>query len=234
MDGSLFVEFLDESYEVEEGEAFTFGRDARLVVDSENLHLHRVLGTFMQHNDMWVLHNVGRHLTMVVSDSQSRTELAPGGFLPLLSEEFTVSFSAGPARYELSGRLPGVEIPAGVDTFVTDTLERTTPDLNSEQRMLVACLAEPLLAGDADWPTSIPSNAEVADRLGWTRYKLNRKLDYLCSKVNRHGVDGVAGNADRRATQRRVRLVEYLVGCRVITSEDLGELPRSPAERVSR
>lgn len=223
--GTLFVEFLDETYEVEAGESFTFGRDAQLVIDSENLHLHRVLGSFTQHHSEWLLHNVGRHLTLVVTDAQSRTELQPGGMLSLHSEEFTVRFEAGSARYEISGAIPDVNVPTGVDTFVSDTVELSNPELNPEQRMLVAALAEPLITDGADWPASMPSNSDVAERLGWSLYKLNRKLDYLCSRVAQQGINGLAGESGRRATQRRVHLVEYLVGRRVITLEDVQRLP---------
>lgn len=233
--GSLYVEFLDDTYEVVDGESFTFGRDARLVVDSENRHLHRVLGAFTQYSELWVLHNVGRHLPMVVTDAQSRTELNPGGFLSLLSEHFTISFEAGGARYEIEGRVPGVVAPRGFDglvgdpdepdTFVIDTVEVAIPELNEEQRMLVAAMAEPLLRGGSDWPASMPTNQEVAERLGWSGYKLNRKLDYLCSRIAQQGIDGLAGDSGRRATQRRVRLVEYMVGRRVITLADLDGLP---------
>lgn len=223
--GSLVVGFLDEEFEVLDGESFTFGRDARLVVDAANPHLHRVLGTFIQHGDLWTLCNVGRHLPMVVSDGFSRTELNSGGVLSLLSTEFTVTFGAGAARYAISGTLAETGRPARVNPLVTDTMEIAVPSLNDDQRLLVAALAEPLLSDDAHWPASMPSNREVADRLGWSATKLNRKLDYLCGRIAEHGVDGVSGDSGRRATVRRIRLVEFLVGTRTITLADVGSLP---------
>lgn len=231
--GSLFVEFLDEEFEVVDGEAFTFGRDARLVVDAANPRLHRVLGAFMQHGDLWMLHNVGRNLPMSVSDGCSRTDLAPGGVLTLLSEEFTVSFQAGTARYSLSVAQRDAVGPLGMNPIVTDTMDIAAPDLNPEQRLLVTALAEPLLTDDGDWPASMPSNREVAERLGWSAAKLNRKLDYLCRRLAEHGIEGVAGDSGKRATVRRIRAVEYLVGRRVLTVEDLDRLPPRGRRRGS-
>ena len=79
----------------------------------------------------------------------------------------------------------------------------------------------------------MPSNREVAERLGWSAAKLNRKLDYLCRRLAEHGIEGVAGDSGKRATVRRIRAVEYLVGRRVLTVEDLDRLPPRGRRRGS-
>jgi len=230
--GSLFVGFLGEEREVGLEASLSFGRDAELVVDEANQYLHRVLGIFVAFDATWVLQNVGRHIPMTIRDrfGPSRIELAPGDQVPLVIEEFVVAFSAGPTRYEIEGALslaPPLEFQSAGPS---DTLEFGTVQLNVEQRMLVAALAEPLLRGDPRWPADMPGNREVAARLGWTVTKFNRKLDYLCSRLAGQGVGGMQGGAGSNATGRRQRLVEHLVERRVVTLDDLmAEGDRRPA-----
>ena len=219
--GPLVVEFLDEEVEVASGESLTFGRDANLVIDPDNQHLHRVLGSFVSRGDGWVLHNVGRFITMVVLDNTSRSEIRPGGRMALLSESFTVAFSAGPARYEIRGRQRVAEVTAVPGAGPSDTTDVARYRLNAEQRQMVLAMAEPLLRADPGWPSTMPTNRAVATRLGWSTAKLNRKLDYLCSRLAESGVAGMVGDSDRRANARRVHLVEFLVANQVVGPEEL-------------
>lgn len=218
---SLIVEFLDERIELRDGESLTFGRDARLVIDSHNQHLHRVLGSFVQHDGTWMIHNLGRFVTLVVTDGLTRTEIDPGGVVALLTGGFTVRFTAGDARYAISGLQMGPKATPAVGVSASDTTEVAQHRLNDEQRQLVVSLAAPLLSGCPGWPATMPTNQEVADALDWSVTKLNRKLDYLCSRMADAGVDGVQGDSRRRANSRRIRLAEYLVRNRVITAADL-------------
>lgn len=221
--GSLFVEFLGQERELAVGKSLSFGRDAELVVDDANPYLHRVLGIFVSVDSIWVLQNVGRHIPMTIRDrfGRSRIEVVPGDQVPMVIEEFVVSFSAGPARYELQGALSSAP-PIGLHSVgPSDTLEYGAVRLNVEQRMMVSALAEPLLRNDPSWPADMPSNREVAARLGWTVTKFNRKLDYLCSRLAGQGVSGLQGGAGIHATGRRQRLVEHLVERRLVTLDDL-------------
>lgn len=221
--GPLVVEFLDEEVEIRPGESLTFGRDARLVIDSSNQYLHRVLGSFVSRGDSWVLHNVGRFIPLVLIDATTRTEIRPGGRMVLLSDRFCVAFSAGPARYELrgiQGELEPIEVP---EVSSSDTTEVARYRLNHEQRQMVLALGEPLLRGTAGWPANMPTNREVSQRLGWSTAKLNRKLDYLCKRMAEAGVSGMLGDPDRRANARRIHLVEHLVATQVVRAEDLDD-----------
>jgi len=53
----------------------------------------------------------------------------------------------------------------------------------------------------------------------------NRKLDNVCDKLDRLGIDGVRGGRERLATNRRARLVEYAISTRLVTKDDLRLLP---------
>ncbi|MEZ5237811.1 MAG: hypothetical protein R2716_02245 [Microthrixaceae bacterium] len=60
----------------------TFGRDANLVVDPANQHLHRVLGSFVSREDGWSAAQRQAVPNLVVTDSTSRTEIRPGDGWP--------------------------------------------------------------------------------------------------------------------------------------------------------
>ena len=55
---------------------------------------------------------------------------------------------------------------------------------------------------DVSGVADLPTNRHVADRLGWTITKFNRKLDTLCVKFEKLGVAGLRGE------QSAVGLVE--------------------------
>ncbi len=69
----------------------------------------------------------------------------------------------------------------------------------------------------------LPSNRQLANELGWSLPKFNRKLDHLCKKFARAGVQGVVGSAFGSATQRRVILANFVVENRLLDRD--GENP---------
>ena len=58
----LFLEFCGDELVVTQGQTLTFGRAADLVVDPDNVHLHRTLGCFASNGRTWFLHNLGRFI----------------------------------------------------------------------------------------------------------------------------------------------------------------------------
>ena len=104
--------------------------------------------------------------------------------------------------------------------------------LTPDQRRLIVALAEPRLRGDGRASVVLPSSADAAARLGWTITRFNRKLDNVCQKLQRLGVRGLHGDADRLASNRRSRLVEYAVATRLVSRADLAmlDLPLSEDE----
>ena len=228
--GTLFLEFVGEGFQVEPGETLTFGRSADLVVDADNQYLHRVLGCFASQGEVWFLQNLGRYITLRILDreSPSRTELAPADQTPLGFEEFTVEFEAGPSTYRIEGALAEPTPLELGQPVATDTVEFATLNLNHEQLLLVATLAEPLLRGQPDWQSKLPGNKEVARRLNWSIAKFNRKLDYLCRRLAEQGVEGMQGGSGTLATARRARLVRHMVDRGLVTVADLDGLPPRP------
>ncbi len=227
MSTRLFLEFRGEPVWASAGGSVTFGRDADLVVDADNPYLHRVLGCFVAHGDVWFLQNLGRFIPLRVQDrtSTSFVQVDPGDQLPVGFGEFVVTFTAGTEDYDLGGALSEPTPLELGEAAPSDTAEFGLTSLNDEQLLLVLALAEGRLSGDPDWATRLPGNKAVARRLGWTITKYNRKLDYLCRRLAESGVEGAAGEHGLLATSRRQVLVDHAVNRRLVVAADLPRLP---------
>lgn len=233
MTGGISIEFAGEEFAVSPGETFTVGREGDLAID-DNLFLHRHFLEVTQDAGIWLLSNVGSRLTATVTDSASRVQawLAPGARLPLVFEETTVIFSAGPTTYDLTIR---AEEPAFRETsrFDDENAGQSTigdVPLTSSQRLMILALAEPLLRREGAGMGEMPTSAQAAERLGWTLTRFNRKLDNVCDKLDRVGVPGLRGGVRSYATNRRTRLVEHALAARLVTRDDLPLLDAPPAE----
>jgi hypothetical protein len=225
----LSVEFAGEWHHLDPQRAFTIGREADLSVD-DNPFLHRRFLQLSNSHGFWWLANVGGSLpaTLTAADQGVIASLAPGSRLPVVFPLTYVRFSARSTSYEIGLYLECAPFEPQQLEFVgpasSTTLGRVS--LNSEQRQLLAALAEPTLCRGGTGATELPSNAAVARRLSWSITKLNRKLDYLCEKLTKAGVAGLHGAGQQLASSRRARLVEYAISTRLITLIDLDELPR--------
>ena len=184
-----------------------------------------------QQQGIWLLGNVGSQLTATVADAAGRLEafLAPGAVLPLVFEHTVVRFTAGPTAYELSIHMPDPAFAsAATEPFEPaehcgdTTVGRVamTPD----QLRLIVAIAEPALRGDGRAATTLPSNQEVAQRLGWRLTRVNRKLDNVCQKLAAQGIRGLHGAPGQLASNRRARLVEYALAVRMVSRDDLALL----------
>lgn len=226
----LTISFLDEAHTLQPGESLTFGRQGDLVVDDANPYLHRILGRLDHRDGIWWLTNRGTRMELelvtasgtvirlpAVEDPASAAPVAvPGG-------DSTLRFEAGGARYLLELSTPqrhdDAAPPAPVEGV--ETLGAGRIELTDEERALVLALAEPRLRDRTAGPETLPTNKALARRLGWSVTKYNRKLDYLCVRLAKHGVRGLTGGAGVKADHRRWRVVEHAVGTRLVTVEDL-------------
>jgi len=227
VDGALEVRFLDRVMSRPSGDTLVFGRGAELDID-DNPRLHRRLG-YLEHADgWWWLANVGRTvpLQLLFVGHSSTVVLQPGTRCALTSQTTEVSFRVGRSRYQLTLVQPDLDeslVPPQSDTLATATVTHDVLPLNKEQRQLLAALCESRLR-DPFAPLVIPKNSEIADRLGWSRAKYNRKLDYLCERCTRHGAPGLQ-RTEGRALERRRVLAEWVLSQRLVTAEDLQLLP---------
>lgn len=208
-------------------EPYTIGRDADLLLDDDNRFLHRRFLSLTSQRGVWLLTNIGDHLTATVCDPDRRMEvwLAPGAILPLTVPEARVGVRAGPTTYEFTVRLAGSPFAAGsVDHDVSGDVTFGRVAMTPDQLRLVLALAEPALRSGQRAATVMPSSSDAARRLGWTITKFNRKLDNVCHKLSAQGVRGLHGGLGRLASHRRARLVEYALAVRLVTAADVGLL----------
>lgn len=223
------VIFCDERYEVAQGATLTIGREADVSVD-DNHFLHRRFLTVSCVDGLWVLRNVGTHLTATVSDVSGLVQawLGPGARVPLVSEHTIVYFTAGPTTYELEVTL--AEPPFTMTPIVRDEGAQagvatvSGVALTTKQRLVLLSLTERALRRGDRGATSIPSSKLAAQRLGWTLVAFNRQLDNLCHKLSAFGVRGLHGDTENLAANRRARLAEYALATRLVTRADLSLL----------
>jgi hypothetical protein len=236
---TLVVEFCGEEHPLDPATPFGVGRAADLIVDDDNAYLHRRLIEFSFDGDFWWIANVGSRLGVTLSgDSGSLVSwLGPGSRAPVVMPELAVMFSAGGTTYELG-------VSASLAMFVPrhdQGLDQGGGDstlgavkLTPMQFRLILALAEPTLRRAGSGSSAIPSNAAAAQRLGWKPTTFNRKLDNVCEKFTRAGVQGLRGEPGKLATSRRARLVEYATAARIVRSEHLVLLDQPEEEQGDR
>ncbi len=226
---SLLIDFCGERYHPEAGVPVVIGRDADLVVDSENPFLHRQFLQITRQGELWWLANVGTQLTATISDSEGRMQawLNPASSLPLVFPRTVVWFTAGPTTYEFdiysdAALYETVQAALETDGSVTVGAVKLTPD----QKLLIVALCESVLRRGNRGAGSVPQSAAVAARLGWPVTKFNRKLDNVCEKLADLGVRGLHGGPTKLAVSRKARLIEYAMSARIVTIQDLDLLPQ--------
>jgi hypothetical protein len=225
------VDFCGEIYEITHDAPLLIGREGGLAID-DNPYLHRRFLKVSEHDGLAWLANIGTVLSATLSDQAGLMQawLAPGARVPLVFEQTTVWFTAGPTTYELDIYVDSSSFQAThvePAEFGSTTIGRVsfTPD----QKLLLLSLAESVLRRGHRGAGTIPSSNEAAVRLGWTITKFNRKLDNVCQKLSRSGIRGLHGDSEKLATNRRARLVEYALAARLVCSEDLVLLDALPA-----
>jgi hypothetical protein len=219
----LAIEFAGETFRVSPDRVFIVGREGDLAID-DNLYLHRHFLTVQNVDGLWLLSNVGTRLSATVTDTGGRVQawLAPGARLPLVFAATSVIFTAGPTTYEFTVHAAEPAFRESGIAADDDGLS-TIGDvpLTHSQRVMILALAEPLLRREGTGMGELPTSAQAAERIGWTLTRFNRKLDNVCDKLDRIGVQGLRGGVKSYATNRRARLVEHAIAARLVTREDL-------------
>ncbi|MGO1769420.1 MAG: hypothetical protein ACTHZX_05670 [Microbacterium sp.] len=221
------IEFAGEWFEVQPDQSFTIGREADLDID-ENQYLHRVFLELDFRDGLWWLSNVGSRLSATVSSAGGAVQswLSPGASIPVVFEQSTIVFTAGPTTYELGMHTdePQFSVSSQVKNSTSGETTVMPVSFTPLQKQLIVALAEPMLRREGVSMSELPSSTTAAERLGWTMSKFNRKLDNVCDKLDRMGVQGLRGGPGKLATNRRARLVEYAVSSNLVTRADLALL----------
>ncbi|WP_062210457.1 hypothetical protein [Demequina oxidasica] len=228
MTAEVTIEFGDVVYDLNGDESVTLGRAADLVVD-DNPYLHRRLLQVSADSGVWWLANIGQSIPVSVATDQGEFQalLGPGARLPIVFPRLRVMFTAGPNTYEVAITCHGSLLsPADPSDAVAGDATRVPLALTESQKLLVLALAEPMLLNPGHGLTTVPTSAVAAERLGWPVTTFNRKLDAVCEKLDRGGVDGLRGGAGNLASLRKSRLVEYALLARLVSASDLVLLDR--------
>ena len=224
--GALVVHFLGAEHQVGPGGQLTFGRAADVVLDDDNRYLHRLVGRFVWWDGFWWIENLGDALELqLLGDDGSLVRLPPGAQAALTQRRATVRFSAGGLPYEVEVTVPLSPPPAPPPAAPSPgpaTTRYGEVALTADEKALMVELARPFLLDPSAGPERLPGNEDVAAVLGWSRTKLNRKLDYLCERMTRAGVKGLQGGRAQLATNRRWVLVQHARVARLVTARDLG------------
>jgi hypothetical protein len=226
------IEFCGEWFEVDPETGFGVGREADLTID-DNPYLHRVFLRVYEDFGLWWLANVGTLLSATVSDGTGQVQawLAPGAKLPIVFQKMHVMFSAGSTTYDLSIHTDEDYFNTGVAASTNGGSTTIMPvTLTSSQRLLIVALAESVLRQSVPGRGSIPTSTDAAARIGWSMTTFNRKLDNVCDKLDKIGVQGLRGGPGALATHRRARLVEYAVASHLISIDDLTLLDQPHGE----
>jgi hypothetical protein len=234
-DPTLAVEYCGEWFAVDPAEPFSIGREGDLAVD-DNPFLHRRLLEIREFEGIWLLSNVGARLAVTVTDGAGRLQswLAPGARLPLVFGHTTIVFTAGPTTYEIGVHVTEPVFSETHPSSVSGTTTIGDVTMTLSQRLLILALAEPMLHREGSGMGEIPTSAKAAERLGWAITRFNRKLDNVCDKLDRLGVQGLRGGSRAYATNRRIRLVEYALAARLVTRADLPLLDQSDLPVIDR
>lgn len=229
----LSIEFCGETFTVEPGSDFFVGREGDLAID-DNPYLHRQFLRIYADHDLWWLANIGNLLSATVTDSSGSVQawLASGARLPLVFQTMNVMFSAGSTTYDFS--VYAKDDYFSTTPFAGSSVSSTTimpVTLTLGQKQLVLSLAEQVLTQAVPGRGSIPTSASAAERLGWSITTFNRKLDNVCDKLDKIGVEGLRGGKGKLANNRRARLVEYAVATHLVSREDLPLMERSRSSR---
>src|SRR5690606_22400843 len=181
--GAMLVDFGGTSVRVETGETFVIGRGADLSID-DNPYVHRRFLEIAEREGLWWLRNVGSGLTASAAsaDGLAQSWLAPGDAMPLVFGTTTGMFTAGEPTYEssITADNPFYEVSP---SWSPSTAGGSVSELLSPmQRIVLTALAEPLLRERRQGAVQLPTTEQVAERLGWSTEKLERRLGSLCDK----------------------------------------------------
>lgn len=236
----LTIDFAGEIHRPDPGGVFQIGRTGDLEID-DNPYLHRQFLEIAHADGLWWVTNVGTRLPAHLTDPRGlmRTTLAAGARLPLVFPLTLLTFTAGSTTYELLLEIDAALYTPPPPEPATSAADATIgpSEFTISQKLAVLALAEPLLRRVGTGTSQVPTAVEAAARLGWAQSRFNRKLDNICEKLEKSGVQGLRGEYGATAANRRVLLVEYAVSTLLVTAQDLPLLEdesRSNARKAPR
>jgi hypothetical protein len=211
-----------EELAVAPGGSLTFGRslDCTVCLDPDDRGISRLAGSVDGAGGEWFVTNRSATRPLAVVDPLGfRTVLAPGRRMAV-DERLSVVVEGQVRRHELVVATPGApsttldEPGEGIETEMGHGVVYSDDD----RLALVA-----LFAGYLEpFPRHDPrprSYADAAERLGWPRTTLVKRIEYLRTRLLRAGVPNLQGDRALEA------LAEHVIATGEINRTDLGLIP---------
>ena len=208
------------------------GRHGDVVVGADNPYVHRHLIAVTPSGGAWRMQNIGTYIAVAIQDAEQGfiRMLEPGEATLIEWPSFDLVFSAGGATYAVNCDvdLPGAAEPTYRSLHGTETLGGV--DLSEDQLMLLAAIAENILANPTGGDGALVSNDGVCRRLGWVtdggtvrKKKFDHRLDNICADMAAGGVPGLVRDPERpgRMTNRRHSAVRYALDTGILRQEHL-------------
>jgi hypothetical protein len=227
----LIVMYESQTWRVQPGEQFTFGRApaCSVVLPVNDRGVSRTAGTFRHHDRSWWLHNdSSSSLLCVLGDRGFRVDLPPGMQVPLLQWHIKVALNGALGRYILRLRLPDLDdAPDQAEhapvTSVTGqpsvTSTRYRAPLTDGDRLVLAARFEAYLTWRHAGDPAPRSARDTAQRIGWQAHTVAKRCENIRDRYVRLGVPGLRGP---RALEE---LAVLLISTGELTAEDLRRLP---------
>lgn len=212
----------DERWQVSPEAPLTFGRapSCTICLDPDDPGISRFAGSVEHHAGTWWLTN--RSTTrplVVVSPLGLRTVLEPGRRLAV-DRALSVEVHGSVRRHALDIEAPPGTAPpldsgpgGGVETVGAALTYRLA------DRQALAALFEGYLLPFPRYDPHPRSYAEAAERLGWPKTTLMKRVEYLRTRLTKAGVPDLVGE------NALDRLAEHVLSTGAITKEDLALLP---------
>ena len=217
------VTLREEHWQVMPDVPLTFGRasSCTICLDPDDPGISRLAGSVDHQAGTWWLTN--RSTTrplVVVSQLGLRTVLEPGRRLAL-DQPLTVEVEGSIRRHALLVDAPAEARPPAVDAATAGGLETIGATLTYREadRQALAALLEGYLLPFPRYDPRPRSYADAAERLGWPKTTVMKRVEYLRTRLTKAGVPNLVGD---KALER---LAEHVLATGVITKEDLALLP---------
>ncbi|HKA95019.1 MAG TPA: hypothetical protein VKD66_02040 [Streptosporangiaceae bacterium] len=228
----LIVMYGAQTWRVQPGEPFTFGRapECTAILPAADLGVSRTAGSFRFHDRWWWLHNDSSSSVMsVLGDRGFRADLPPGLQVPLQQWHAKVTVNGTLGSYTLRLRLPdldavpdpGQQPPAAGERSVTSTRYRAR--LTDDDRLVLAARFEAYLTWRHAGDPAPRSARETAERIGWQTHTVAKRCENIRNRYVRMGFPGLRGP---RALEE---LALLLVASGELTPADLRRLPAGTA-----
>jgi hypothetical protein len=225
---TLTIGLGEERFEVEEGDAFTFGRSQRttLCLDAHDLGISRVAGSVEAEAGVWWLVNKSAVRPLeVVDDVGIRTVLPPGRRIAVTAP-ITVVVEGVTRRHALTVDLPedaleglgrGQAPTAQVEGNPTQAASEVS--LTSADKLALVALFSGYLEAFPRYDPHPKSYADAAARLHWPRTTLVKRVEYLRTRLTNAGVPNLLGE------NALTHLAEWALATGLISRADLSLLP---------